>query len=137
MRFLLCLCGLALAHSEVALAVQQEPPPREEPIPTLHVYENLIQIPTLGAGFRAPATQKADCCEPVFGKYRLGPWFRATHVRQEGDDPISLSILLDVSGDSSEFMAKMNTAIADLAPMDYMRRITFRSTRWIALWFSR
>ena len=42
-----------------------------------------------------------------------GPWFRATHVRQEGDDPISLSILLDVSGDAAELMPKIDDAIAD------------------------
>jgi hypothetical protein len=45
-----------------------------------------------------------------------GPWFRATHVRPEGDDPISLSILLDVGGDAVNLMSKMGDAIANLAP---------------------
>ena len=116
MRFLLCLCGLALAHSEVALAVQQEPPPREEPIPTLHVYENLIQIPTLVLDSERRPLKKPIAANRFSVSIDSGPWFRATHVRQEGDDPISLSILLDVSGDSSELMANMNTAIGDLAP---------------------
>jgi hypothetical protein len=46
-----------------------------------------------------------------------GPWFRAAHVREEGDDPISLSILLDVGGASSELMPKIDAAIAGLAPL--------------------
>ena len=33
---------------------------------------------------------------------------------RKGDDPISLSILLDVSGDAAELMAKMTDAIAAL-----------------------
>jgi hypothetical protein len=45
-----------------------------------------------------------------------GPWFPATHVRPEGDDPITLSILLDTSGDGGLLMPKMAEAIASLAP---------------------
>ncbi len=37
--------------------------------------------------------------------------------RQEGDDPISLSIMLDVSGDAAELMPTMGDAIANLAPL--------------------
>src|SRR5260370_3627125 len=116
LRFLLCLCGLALAQSEVALAVQQEPTAREEPIPTLHVYANLIQVPTLVLDPQRRPLKKPIAANRFSVSIDSGPWFRATHVRQEGDDPISLSVLLDVSGDSSELMAKMNSAIATLAP---------------------
>jgi VWFA-related protein len=45
-----------------------------------------------------------------------GPWFPATHVRPEGDDPITLSILMDTSGDGGLLMPKMAEAIASLAP---------------------
>ena len=109
LRFLLCLCGLALAQSEVALPAQQE-------IPTLHVYANVIQIPTLVLDPQRRPLKKRIAANRFSVSIDSGPWFRATHVRQEGDDPISLSILLDVSGDSSELMAKMNAAIATLAP---------------------
>ncbi len=109
LRLLLCLCGLALAQSEVALAGQQE-------IPTLHVYANLIQVPTLVLDPLRRPLKKPIAANRFSVSIDSGPWFRATHVRQEGDDPISLSILLDVSGDSSELMAKMNAAIATLAP---------------------
>jgi len=46
-----------------------------------------------------------------------GRWFRATHVRQEGDDPISLSILLDVNGDTTALLPKIGEAIGKLAPL--------------------
>jgi hypothetical protein len=100
----------------IALAAQQEPTARDEPIPTLHVYENLIQIPTLVLDPKRRPLKTPISANRFSVSIDAGPWFRATHVRQEGDDPISLSILLDVSGDSSKLMANMNTAIAALAP---------------------
>lgn len=44
-----------------------------------------------------------------------GPWFRVTHVRPEGDDPISLSILLDPS--AMDLMPNLSREIANLAPI--------------------
>jgi hypothetical protein len=105
-----------LAQSEVGLVVEQELTPKEEPIPTLHVYANLIQVPTLVLDPQRRPLKKPIAPNRFSVSIDSGPWFQATHVRQEGDDPISLSILLDVSGDSSELMAKMNDAIATLAP---------------------
>jgi hypothetical protein len=46
-----------------------------------------------------------------------GPRFRATHVRLEGDDPISLSILLDGTGPEDALLPKIDAAIAALAPL--------------------
>jgi hypothetical protein len=114
-RTLACAVGLGV-WSGAVLSAQTMPAPQEEPIHTLHVYANLIQIPTLVLGPNRERL-KTPIAENRFSvSIDSGPWFRATHVRQEGDDPISLSILLDVSGDSSELMARMNTAIAALAP---------------------
>jgi hypothetical protein len=116
LRFLLCLFGLAVAGSGVAVAAQQEPTEQDEPIHTLHVYANVIQIPTLVLGANRNRVKTPIAANRFSVSIDSGPWFRATHVRQEGDDPISLSILLDVGGDSSKLMAKMNTALAALAP---------------------
>jgi hypothetical protein len=115
-RFLICVAVFAAVMSRTMLAAQDAPKPQDEPIHTLHVYANVIQIPTLVLGpNREPL--KAPIAENRFSvSIDSGPWYRATHVRQEGDDPISLSILLDVSGNSSDLMAKMNTAISALAP---------------------
>ena len=114
-RFLLCVMGLQIVWGTSLAA--QAPTPQDEPIHTLHVYTNLIQIPTLVLGPNRERL-KAPIAESKFSvSIDSGPWFRATHVRQEGDDPISLSILLDVSGDEAELMPKIGYAVAALAPL--------------------
>ena len=110
--FVGCLLGLWSG----ALSAQDAPIPQDEPIHTLHVYANLIQIPTLVLGTNRERL-KTPIAESRFSvSIDSGPWFRATHVRPEGDDPISLSILLDVSGGSANLMPKIGDAIARLAP---------------------
>jgi hypothetical protein len=86
-------------------------------VPTLHVYTNLVQVPTL------VLTMNQDLIDKPIAESRFsvsidsGRWFRATHVRREGDDPISLSILLDVSGDAATLMPKMEDALGKLVPL--------------------
>jgi hypothetical protein len=113
----LFLVVLVASGSGAALIAQQVPAPSEAPIHTLHVYANLIQIPTLVLDSKWRLL-KAPIPESRFSiSIDYGPWFRATHVRQEGDDAISLSILLDVGGDSSKLMPKIADAIGGLAPL--------------------
>jgi hypothetical protein len=93
---------------------------QDEATPTLHVYTDLIQIPVLVLGAdRQPMAPIAP------GKFRIslddGPKFLATHVRREGDDPISLSIVLDAGG-KKELLPKIDEAIADLAPQSLTAR---------------
>jgi hypothetical protein len=99
------------------LAAQDVPVQQDEPIHTLHVYTNLIQIPTLVLDPKREQLKKPIAESRFSVSIDSGPWFRATHVRLEGDDPISLSILLDVSGDSSELMPKIADVISGLAPV--------------------
>jgi hypothetical protein len=82
---------------------------------TLHVYANTIQIPVLVLD---AARQPIAPVAPSRFEISLddGPKFRATHVRLEGDDPISLAILLDVSGKETDLMGKIDEAISNLAP---------------------
>jgi hypothetical protein len=116
-RFLLCVLGLAAGWNGVALVAQVPTAVVDGGVPTLHVYTNLIQIPTLVLGPHHERL-KTPIAESLFSvSIDNGPWFRATHVRMEGDDPISLSILLDVSGGGAELMPKMADAIAALAPL--------------------
>jgi hypothetical protein len=99
------------------LAAQDGQTQQDEPIHTLHVYTNLIQVPTLVLG---PSRERIDTpiAESRFSiSIDSGRWFRATHVRQEGDDPIALSILLDVTGDAAELMPKIGETIAGFAPL--------------------
>ena len=83
---------------------------------TLHVYPNLVQVPALVLD---------DNLKPIVpiaeGRFFIslagGPRFRVTHARLEGDEPISLAILLDVSHPYPTLMANMDDAIAGLAPV--------------------
>jgi hypothetical protein len=82
-------------------------------VPTLHVYANTIQIPVLVLG---PSYERV---KPIMANrfsvsLDAGPWFRATHVRPEGDDPISLTVLLDESGDARKLLPEMSAAMAGL-----------------------
>lgn len=104
------------------LFAQDAPPTQEEPIQTLHAYTNLIQIPTLVLGPNFERLEKPIAERRFSISIDHGPWFRATHVRREGDDPISLSILLDMNGDSSELMPKIARAISGLAPLSLQAR---------------
>jgi hypothetical protein len=99
------------------LRAQDVSTPQDEPIHTLHVYANLIQIPTLVLGPYREQIKKPIPESRFSVSIDSGQWFRVTHVRLEGDDPISLSILLDASGDTAELMPKIGDAIARLAPL--------------------
>jgi hypothetical protein len=90
--------------------------PAQDEAPTLHVYTNLVQIPTLVLGQdRKPTSSIAE--DRFFVSVDGGPKFRVTHARLEGDDPISLAIVLDVSQPFPRLMAKMDDAVAGLAPL--------------------
>jgi hypothetical protein len=109
-----CVLGSSVVWMGSGVAAQNQ---QNEPIHTLHVYTNLMQIPTLVLGPNREQI-KPSIAESRFSvSIDSGPWFRVTHARPEGDDPISLSILLDVSGDTTELLPRMGSGIAGLAPL--------------------
>jgi hypothetical protein len=116
----LLLCGLA-AMAAGLLKGQEMPKPEQTPIHTLHVYTNLIQVPTLvlSPSLRPIAPIAAN---RFMVSVDSGPKFQATHVRQEGDDPISLAILLDARGPMDDALRRVNDAIAGLAPLSLRAR---------------
>jgi hypothetical protein len=102
--------GLGLSGWGAGLVAQ------DAPTPTLHVYTNLLQIPTLVIDSGAqPVTAIAE--KRFFVSVDGGPKFQVTHVRTEGDDPISLAIVLDVSQPFPALMAKIDDAVGGLAPL--------------------
>jgi hypothetical protein len=84
---------------------EQEPTPRDGPAYTLHLSTRVVQIPTLVIGsFMLP-----DFKPDQFNiKLNSGPSFHPSRVRREGDDPITLAILLDVSGDQSHLLPALS-----------------------------
>jgi hypothetical protein len=111
-----------LALSAMALVGQDAAPTADDnPIVTLHAYTDLVQVPTLVlARNRGPIQNRGQPERIAEDRFRVsvdgGPKFRVTHARLEGDDPISLSILLDLSQPKETLMLWMNDAIASLAP---------------------
>ena len=116
-KFLLIVAAVIAAWSETAVMAQEVPKPADGGIPTLHVYTNLVQVPTLVLTTTDDLVSKPIAESRFFVSIDSGRWFRATHVRQEGDDPVSLSILLDVKGDTAALLPKIGDAIGNLAPV--------------------
>ena len=83
--------------------------------PTLRVYTNLLQIPTLVLDSRH---------QPIKGigesRFRVsidsGPKSRVTHVRPEGEDPIALAILVDGARLPGGMRSRVPGAVASLLP---------------------
>jgi hypothetical protein len=119
---LLVVAALTAALNEAALMAQDEPRVVDGGVPTLHVYTNLVQVPTLVLTLSEGRVGKPIAESRFSVSIDSGRWFRATHVRQEGDDPISLSILLDVSGDAADLVPKMGDALGKLAPLSLHAR---------------
>jgi hypothetical protein len=119
-RLLSFVAGIILGWSGAVAAAQvataQDAAVRDEPIHTLHVYTNLMQIPVLVLSpSRTPIAPIAPNRFSV--SIDSGPKFRASHVRPEGSDPISLAILLDASGGEDQLLPEIDKAIASLAPL--------------------
>jgi hypothetical protein len=108
--------GLLVVWSAGVLAAQDVQIPQNGQVPTLHVYTNLVQIPTLVLGHGLEQIKKPIAENKFSVSVDSGPWFRATHVRREGDDPISLAVLLDMRWSAQYFEHTLRDSIADLAP---------------------
>jgi hypothetical protein len=94
-----------------AAAAAQQP---AQPSPyVLHVYANLVQVPTLA--LTTDYTPLPPIARQQFN-IRLddGPAFHPTQMRMEGYDPITLSILLDTSGDQHRLLEAFSPAFTSL-----------------------
>lgn len=140
-RFLmLALLVCWLLHS-AHLRGQTAPatPPMEMTVPadsnglvTLHAYSNLIQMPVL---VLSPGLQSLAPIKPERFSLSIegGPRYQPTHVRIEGADPISLTIVLDFVGTASDLMPKIAEAIGQvtsqgLTPRDQVSLFVMQCT---------
>ncbi len=114
-RQMLLLC-LLLTAIRLPGRAQEHTAGSEEKVTTLHVYLDLIQVPVL------VLDRSLNRMKPVDpAKFRVsldsGPEFRPRRVRQQGEDPIALGILLDTSeGDAKGMLKNIDFAVASLAP---------------------
>ena len=105
-----CVWGLL---STCSLAAQA--PENAGPL-TFHAYTKLVQIPTLVLGKDFKPVARIDE-RRFFVSLDGGRKLRVTHARLEGDDPISLTILLDLSQSNPDIIFSADQAIASLAPV--------------------
>jgi VWFA-related protein len=112
MRRCQALLVLALLLSTAApLRAQSED--GTQPGYTLHVYANRLQVPTLvldNVGKPVPRLTR-DRFQISLDE---GPHFTPTLVRLEGQDPITLSILMDASGDQATMLPRLTDALTHL-----------------------
>jgi len=82
---------------------------------TLHAYTNLLQVPALVLSEdRKPVSPVKR--EQFLISLDQGPNFHPTQMRMEGDDPLSLAVLLDVSGSHDDIVRAFAKALPRLAP---------------------
>jgi hypothetical protein len=113
--FLIALLLVSLITGACSLYCQNPPPM------TLHAYANLLQMPVL---VLSPSLKPLPPISASKFAVSLdaGPKFRPTHVRLEGEDPIALSILLDVGGSDAQLMPDIDDVIAGLSPT-FLRQV--------------
>ena len=81
----------------------------------LHVYENLVQVPALilTSGLQPLATPLAK--DHIFISLDSGPKFHPVHMHIEGDEPISLALLVDASDSRDPLLPQLRLGVASLA----------------------
>jgi hypothetical protein len=105
------VCGWAcVLLATVCCRAQQD----QTPVFTLKVYANLVQVPTLVLDHGKHPLPPVD-----FSRFMVsldgGRKFAPTRVRVEGDDPLDLAILLDMSGPERHLIANFAEAAAKMA----------------------
>ena len=100
----------------LSLAAQEVPEQTDEPVATLHAYSTLEEIPVLVlSSERKRLKQPLD--EAAFWvSLDAGPKFHPTHVRMEIDDPLSISVLIDLTSPRTELLSHLAEALEAIAP---------------------
>lgn len=114
-RTLIPIAALLLLPTNPLLRAQAPAADPQQPPTTMHVYENLKQLPVLVLSAKQQRMKPVD---PANFRVRLdsAPPFPPTYVRQEGDEPIELAIVIDLSKSDSELLPDLSQSIAALAP---------------------
>jgi hypothetical protein len=81
---------------------------------TLHAYANLVQVPALILSSDFQPMPPLDRRQ-IFLRLDSGPAFHPVRMHLEGDEPLSISILLDASEDHDALLHHFAPALASLA----------------------
>lgn len=113
---LFCLLSAVLIVSPL-LAQQDDtpPPPSDLPTETLHVYTNRMQFPTLLID-----KHERSVAHPKLKDFDIsldsGKPFHPSGMHVEGDDPLAIAVLLDLSGGEEEIIKDLPDSLAALVP---------------------
>ena len=129
MRFLLKFCCIAGILSGLNAALLSQTAPDTEPIATLHVSTTLMEIPLLIRDHSGELP--IPSLPPGSIEVRLGDgvWLRPNYVRQEGQDPIELALMLDLNSPVSDLQRPLTQALSSLkslslSPKDHVSLFT-------------
>ena len=111
-KAVLSACGwLSVLLVGLRCGAQQE----QTPVFTLKVYTDLVQVPTLVLNHDRQTLPRIDS-QRFQVSLDNGRQFAPTHVRMEGEDPLSLAILIDAGGKERKgLMAGIADAVAVMA----------------------
>ncbi len=121
---LVCTVCLGLLGGGAASGQQGQDAPLYIPVPsgdgprglaTLHVYTNLEQIPTLVLSPERKALRKPVDASQFRISLDSGPLFKPSYVREEGDDPVSLAVVVDATHAHDDLLAALPQAMQQLA----------------------
>jgi hypothetical protein len=116
---------LLAACATVPLHGQDAPPSETDGSTayTLHLYARLVELPTLIfiPGDKSPALD----AQQINIKLNGAQPFHPTSIRLEGDDPLSIAVLIDVSGDQAKLISALQKEFApwvnrSLRPQDHV-----------------
>jgi hypothetical protein len=82
---------------------------------TLRAYTDLVQVPTLVLSKQREQTPLLTRAQFAVS-LDYGPLFQPTKMRIEGDDPISLAVLLDAGGSANDIVKYFGESLSKLAP---------------------
>jgi hypothetical protein len=111
--FLMAATSVGKVQQPAQAATPAGPAPAETPY-VLHVYANLVQVPTL-----VLSTDFKPLPPQALSEFNIrldsGPTFHPTKLHIEGDEPISLAVLLDASGNQDRLLKSLPAEFAQFA----------------------
>jgi len=87
-------------------------PTDQDPVATIHATTTLVEIPLLVLNQNGQIPERAPSPDSIQLRLGDGEWFRPNFVRQEGQDPIEVAILLDLTSRVSDLPRPLAQALA-------------------------
>ena len=120
----LCVPLFAGAVASSPHAQEPAPAPPDNPAYVLHLDSRMAQVPTL---FLSKDEHPVPPLDPqhISIAFDAGPRFHPSRIRLQGDDPITLGLLIDVSGSVSDLLPALTQDFstwvgASLKPQDHV-----------------